>query len=40
VLKGGNMRVLAALAGRKNISTKRRYTEIGEHQLRAALELV
>ena len=37
--KGVNVRVLAALAGHKNISTTQRYIEVGEHQLRAAVEL-
>jgi site-specific recombinase XerD len=34
------VRVLAALAGHKNISTTQRYIEVGEHQLRAAVEIV
>lgn len=38
--KGVNVRVLAALAGHKNISTTQRYIEVGEHQLRAAVEMV
>lgn len=38
--KGVNVRVLAALAGHKNISTTQRYIEVGEHQLRAAVEIV
>lgn len=38
--KGVNVRVLAALAGHKNISTTQRYIDLGEHQLRAAIELV
>jgi integrase/recombinase XerD len=38
--KGVNVRVLASLAGHKNISTTQRYIEVGEHQLRAAVELV
>ncbi|MEO7861503.1 MAG: site-specific integrase, partial [Nitrospirales bacterium] len=38
--KGVNVRVLAALAGHKNISTTQRYIETGEHQLRAAVELL
>lgn len=38
--KGVNVRVLAALAGHKNISTTQRYIEVGEHQLRAAVELL
>jgi integrase/recombinase XerD len=38
--KGINVRVLAALAGHKNISTTQRYIEVGEHQLRAAVEMV
>jgi integrase/recombinase XerD len=37
--KGVNVRVLAALAGHKNISTTQRYIEVGEHQLRAAVEM-
>jgi hypothetical protein len=35
-----NVRVLAALAGNSNISTAQRYIEVGEHQLRAAVEVV
>lgn len=38
--KGVNVRVLASLAGHKNISTTQRYIEVGEHQLRAAVEMV
>jgi integrase/recombinase XerD len=38
--KGVNVRVLAVLAGHKNISTTQRYIEVGEHQLRAAVEMV
>ncbi len=38
--KGVNVRVLAALAGHKNISTTQRYIETGDHQLRAAVELL
>lgn len=38
--KGVNVRVLAALAGHKNISTTQRYIEVGEHQLRAAIEMI
>lgn len=38
--RGVNVRVLAALAGHKNISTTQRYIEVGEHQLRAAVELI
>lgn len=38
--KGVSVRVLAALAGHKNISTTQRYIEVGEHQLRAAVEMV
>ena len=38
--KGVNVRVLAALAGHSNISTTQRYIEVGEHQLRAAVELI
>ncbi len=37
--KGVSVRVLAALAGHKNISTTQRYIEVGEHQLRAAVEM-
>ena len=38
--KGVNVRVLAALAGHKSIGTTQRYIEVGEHQLRAAVELM
>jgi integrase/recombinase XerD len=38
--KGVNVRVLAALAGHKNIATTQRYIEVGEHQLRAAVEMI
>lgn len=38
--KGVSVRVLAALVGHKNISTTQRYIETGEHQLRAAVELL
>lgn len=38
--RGVSVRVLAALAGHKNISTTQRYIEVGEHQLRAAVEMV
>ena len=38
--KGVSVRVLAALAGHKNIATTQRYIEVGEHQLRAAVEMV
>lgn len=38
--KGVNVRVLAALAGHRSISTTQRYIEVGEHQLRAAVEMV
>lgn len=37
--KGVSVRVLAALAGHKSISTTQRYIEVGEHQLRAAVEM-
>jgi integrase/recombinase XerD len=37
--KGISVRVIAAISGHKNISTTQRYIEVGEHQLRAALEL-
>ncbi len=39
-LKGVNVRVLAALAGRRNISTTQRYIELNDHVLREAVELV
>ena len=38
--KGVNVRVLAALAGHRNIATTQRYIELNEHVLRAAVELV
>jgi integrase/recombinase XerD len=38
--KGVSVRVLAALAGHSDISTTQKYIELGEHQLRAAVELV
>jgi len=38
--KGVNVRVLAALSGHRAISTTQKYIEVGEHQLRAAVELV
>ncbi len=38
--KGVNVRVLAALSGHRNLSTTQKYIEVGEHQLRAAVELV
>ncbi len=38
--KGVNVRVLAALSGHKNLSTTQKYIEVGEHQLRAAVELM
>ncbi len=38
--KGVNVRVLAALAGHKNIGATQRYIEVGEHQLRAAVEMI
>ncbi len=38
--KGVSVRVLAALASHKSISTTQRYIEVGEHQLRAAVEMV
>lgn len=37
--KGVSVRVLAVLAGHRSISTTQRYIEVGEHQLRAAVEL-
>lgn len=39
-LKGVNVRVLAALAEHKNISTTQRNIEVGEHKQRAAVEMV
>lgn len=39
-LKGVNVRVLAALAGHKNIATTQRYIELNDHVLREAVELV
>ena len=38
--KGVSVRVLAELAGHKSISTTQRYIEVGEHQLRAAVEIL
>ena len=38
--KGVNVRVLAALAGHRNISTTQRYIDLNDHVLRAAVELV
>jgi integrase/recombinase XerD len=38
--KGISVRVIAAISGHKNISTTQRYIEVGEHQLRAAVEMV
>ena len=38
--KGVNVRVLAALAGHKNITTTQRYIELNGNVLRAAVELV
>ena len=38
--KGVNVRVLAALAGRRNMAMTQRYIELNEHVLRAAVELV
>lgn len=38
--KGVSVRVLAELAGHRHISTTQRYIEVGEHQLRAAVEMV
>ena len=37
--KGVNVRVLATLAGPKNITRTQRYIEVGEHQLREAAEM-
>ena len=36
--KGVNVRVLAALVRHQNTPTTQRYTELGEHQIRAAVE--
>lgn len=38
--KGVSVRVLAALASHKSISTTQKYIEVGEHQLRAAVEMI
>ena len=38
--KGVNVRVLAALAGHKSISTTQKYIEINDNVLRAAVELI
>ena len=38
--KGVNVRVLAALAGHKSITTTQRYIELNENVLRAAVELM
>lgn len=38
--KGVNVRVLAALAGHRNIATTQRYIELNEHVLREAIELI
>ena len=38
--KGVSVRVLAELAGHKNIATTQRYIEVGEHQLRSAVEML
>lgn len=38
--KGVNVRVLAALSGHRAISTTQKYIEVGEHQLRAAVEMI
>ena len=38
--KGVSVRVIAAISGHKSISTTQRYIEVGEHQLRAAVEMV
>jgi integrase/recombinase XerD len=38
--KGVSVRILAALASHKSISTTQCYIEVGEHQLRAAVEMV
>ena len=37
--KGVNVRVLAALAGHRHISTTQRYIELNEEVLKAAIEL-
>jgi len=36
--KSINIRVIANLAGHKSLSTTQKYIEVGEHQLRAAIE--
>ena len=38
--KGISVRVIAAISGHKSISTTQRYIEVGEHQLRAAVNLI
>jgi len=38
--KGVNVRVLAALAGHRNIATTQRYIELNDHVLREAIELL
>lgn len=38
--KGVSVRVLAAACGHRNIATTQRYIEVGEHQIRAAIELI
>ena len=38
--KGVNVRMLAALAGHRNIATTQRYVELNNFVLRAAVELV
>lgn len=38
--KGVSVRVLAALSGHRHLATTQRYIEVGEHQLRAAVEIV
>lgn len=38
--KGVSVRVLAVACGHKNISTTQKYIEVGEHQVRAAVELI
>ena len=38
--KGVSVRVLAVLSGHRHLATTQRYIEVGEHQLRAAVELI
>jgi integrase/recombinase XerD len=38
--KGVSVRVLSVLSGHRHLATTQRYIEVGEHQLRAAVEMV